>query len=70
MKNSEIKALSLDELKERKNAERINSQNLRFAHAISPLENPLKIKESRKSIARLNTEIRNREIVSTSQNAK
>ena len=70
MKNSEIKALSLDELKERINAERINSQNLRFAHAISQLENPLKIKESRKSIARLNTEIRNREIVSTSQNAK
>jgi large subunit ribosomal protein L29 len=70
MKNSEIKALSLDELKERINAERINSQNLRFAHAISPLENPLKIKENRKTIARLNTEIRNREIVSTSQNAK
>jgi large subunit ribosomal protein L29 len=70
MKNSEIKALSLDELKERKSAEQLNSQNLRFAHAISPLENPLKIKENRRMIARLNTEIRNREIVSTSQNAK
>jgi large subunit ribosomal protein L29 len=70
MKNSEIKALSLEELKERITAERTNSQNLRFAHAISPLENPLKIKENRRTIARLNTEIRNREIVSSSQNAK
>jgi large subunit ribosomal protein L29 len=70
MKNSEIKALSLDELKERTNAERLNGQNLRFAHAISPLENPLKIKENRRLIARLNTEMRNRDIVSTSQNAK
>ena len=48
MKNSEIKALSLDELKERLKAERTNSQNLKFAHSISPLENPLKIKEARK----------------------
>jgi large subunit ribosomal protein L29 len=70
MKNSEIKALSLDELKERINAERLNAQNLLFAHAISPLENPLKIKENRRLIARLNTEMRNRDIVSTSQNAK
>jgi large subunit ribosomal protein L29 len=70
MKNSEIKALSLDELKERLKTERTNSQNLKFAHSISPLENPLKIKEARKLIARLNTEVSNREKSLNSQNAK
>lgn len=70
MKKTEIKGLSLDELKAQVIAERTNSQNLKFAHSISPLENPLKIKESRKQIARLNTEIRNREIALNSQNAK
>jgi large subunit ribosomal protein L29 len=36
-------------------------QNMRFAHAISPLENPMKIRETRKAIARLHTEFRRRE---------
>ena len=62
MKNSDIKALSSEELNERLNTERSNMQNLRFAHAISPLENPMKIRETKRTIARLNTEIRSREI--------
>ena len=62
MKNSEITALSLEELKEKLNAEQSNMQNMRFAHAISPLENPMRIRETRKTIARLNTEIRRREL--------
>lgn len=67
MKNSEIKALSLEEVKERLALEKNNNQNLRFAHSISPLENPLKLKESRKLIARLQTELRSRELALTSQ---
>ncbi|MFD2246196.1 50S ribosomal protein L29 [Pontibacter ruber] len=66
MKNSEIKALSLEELKERLNTEQTNMQNMRFAHAISPLENPMKIRETKKAIARLNTEVRRREIEANS----
>ncbi len=66
MKNSEIKALSLEELKEKLNTESSNMQNLRFAHAISPLENPMKIREAKKTIARINTEIRRREIEANS----
>ena len=62
MKNSEITALSLEELKEKLNTEQTNIQNMRFAHAISPLENPMRIRETRKTIARLNTEIRRREL--------
>ena len=66
MKNSDIKALSSEELNERLNTERSNMQNLRFAHAISPLENPMKIRETKRTIARLNTEIRSREIQANS----
>ena len=32
-------------------------QKLRFAHAISPIENPMKIREAKRLIARLNTEL-------------
>ncbi|RDC64755.1 50S ribosomal protein L29 [Adhaeribacter pallidiroseus] len=67
MKYSEIKALTLVELKERLATEKTNSQNLRFAHSISPLENPLKIKESRKIIAKLKTELRAKELNPSSQ---
>ncbi|WP_242923649.1 50S ribosomal protein L29 [Pontibacter liquoris] len=66
MKNSEIKALSSEELAEKLNTERTSMQNLRFAHAISPLENPMKIRESKRLIARLNTEVRRREIEANS----
>ncbi|QMU30267.1 50S ribosomal protein L29 [Adhaeribacter radiodurans] len=62
MKYSEITALTTEELQERLAVEKTNSQNLRFAHSISPLENPLKIKESRKNIAKINTELRNRKL--------
>lgn len=65
MKNSEIKALSSEELDERLNTERANMQNLRFAHAISPLENPMKIRETKRNIARLNTEKRSRELANS-----
>ena len=67
MKYSEIQALSLEELKERLNAEVTNGQTLRFAHSISPLENPLRIQQSRKLIARLKTELRKRELEVTSK---
>ncbi len=62
MKNSEIKALSTEELNEKLAAEQSNFQKLNFAHAISPIENPMKIKQSRKLIARLQTELRAKEL--------
>lgn len=55
MKNSEITSLSESEILERIAAEQSNLTKLRFAHAISPIENPNKIKESRRFIARLKT---------------
>ena len=58
MKNSEIKALSLEEMKQKLVSEKEILQKLNFAHAISPIENPMKIKETRKLIARLETALR------------
>ncbi len=58
MKNSEIKALSVEEIKQKIAAEKEVLQKLKFAHAISPIESPMKIKETRKLIARLETALR------------
>ena len=62
MKNAEIKALSMPELRERIASEKESLQKLHFAHAITPIENPMKIKESRKLIARLSTELKAKEL--------
>ena len=57
-----LKELSTAELKERLENERAQYQKMVLTHAVSPLENPNKIKESRKNIARCLTELRAREI--------
>lgn len=62
MKNSEIIALSAEEIKQKILSEKEAYDKLKFAHSISPIENPTKIKESRKLIARLETELRAKEL--------
>ena len=57
MKNADIKALSAESLKEQIAAEQETLQRLKFAHAVSPIENPMRIKVSRRLIARLHTEL-------------
>jgi large subunit ribosomal protein L29 len=57
MKNAEIKALSEAELREKLISEKEALRKLKFAHQVSAIENPMKIKETRKLIARLNTEL-------------
>jgi large subunit ribosomal protein L29 len=42
----------------------VQYQKLRFDHAIKGLDNPLTIREMRRDIARLKTEVRRREVVS------
>ena len=56
MTTKEIKDLTQDQLKEQVAQERERLLRLKFAHAISPIENPLRIRASRKEIARLLTE--------------
>ncbi len=62
MKNSELRGLSEEELSSKLNVEQQNYQKLKFAHAITPIENPMKIRESRKLIARIQTELRAKQL--------
>ena len=62
MKNSEIKSLSLAELKERITTEKEALRKIQFAHKISSIENPMRINQARKLVARLNTELRAKEL--------
>ena len=57
MKKEDLKGLSADELRTELGAEQDRLLKLKFAHAVSPIENPMRIRESRKRVARLNTEL-------------
>ena len=60
MKNAELIELTNKELGERLDNEKDYLLRLRLNHAISPLDNPMKINESRRNIARIMTEINKR----------
>ena len=61
MKATEIKELTTKEIQERLDAEKENLIRLKLNHTISPLDNPMQIKEIRRLIARLSTELCQRE---------
>jgi large subunit ribosomal protein L29 len=61
MKNSELQSLTLEELRQKLDAEKESLTKLKFAHAISPIENPMKIKETKKLIARIKTILKQKE---------
>ncbi len=58
---TEIKDLTLDELKEKLGSEKESLRKMKFAHQVSAIENPMKIKETRRMIARINTLLRHKE---------
>ena len=62
MEQEVIKELSTADLIERLEDESKQLVKLRLNHAVSPLENPNKIKAYRKIIARIKTELRKREL--------
>jgi large subunit ribosomal protein L29 len=62
MKTSEIKELSTPDLLERIDTERTMLVRMKLNHAITPLDNPQKVKELKLTIARLLTEMRTREL--------
>ena len=62
MKQQVIRELSTPEVKERLVEEKQQLVKLKLNHAVSPIENPQKIKEQRKTVARLMTELRMREL--------
>lgn len=62
MKSTEIKDLSINDLQEKITEMELMQQKVVITHSISPLENPLQIRWSRRDIARLKTELRKREL--------
>ena len=62
MNKAEIKELSTKELNERLDAAVVALNQLEINHSVSPLDNPAKITQDRKMIARIKTELRSREL--------
>ncbi|MHA8065064.1 50S ribosomal protein L29 [Aquirufa sp. ROCK2-A2] len=55
MKNAEINKLGVEELVKQIASEKETLDRLNLAHAISPIENPMRIRQTRRLIARLET---------------
>jgi large subunit ribosomal protein L29 len=62
MNTSEIKELSTSDILERIDTERTMLIRMKLNHAITPLDNPQKVKDVKLTIARLLTELRTREM--------
>jgi len=62
MKISEIRELSTADILERIDTEKTMLVRMKLNHAITPLDNPQKVKKVKLTIARLMTELRTREL--------
>ncbi len=62
MKTAEVKELSTKEIKERIEDEKGMLVKMKLNHHISPMDNPLKIRSTRRVVAKLITELRLREL--------
>ena len=60
--NKGLKDLTVADLTARITEDQLRLKKLEFAHAISPLENPMSIRGLRKDIARLKTELKKKEL--------
>ena len=62
MKQAVIKQMTTEELVGKLSKEREALAKLNLAHAVSPIENPSQIRETKKTVARILTEVRRREL--------
>ncbi|MCL2649834.1 MAG: 50S ribosomal protein L29 [Candidatus Azobacteroides sp.] len=62
MKIAEIKELKTKELQDRIDAETANLNQKKINHSVSPLDSPAVITKARKDLARMKTEMRQREL--------
>lgn len=65
MKAAEVRELNIKELEERIDNERNLLTKQRLNHAISPLDNPQKIKETKRNLARMLTILRQKQLNET-----
>ena len=61
MKQSEINKLSKEDLRDKLGEFQKQLEELKMTHAISPLENPLQLRSTRRVVARLKTALSNQE---------
>ena len=59
-----IHGMNENDLKARIQEDELRLKKLSFAHAISPLENPMTIRNLRKDVARLKTELKKKQLES------
>lgn len=59
-----LKEMSEADLKSKIEEDELRIKKLKFAHAVSPLENPMSIRGVRKDLARLKTELKNKQLIS------
>ena len=67
MKTTELREFTTKEIEERLDAEKTMLVKLTMNHAVSPLDNPMKIKVTRKNVAQMNTELRQRQLSANSK---
>lgn len=60
MKQEEISKLSLDDVRERLSDFKGQLEKMKLNHKIAPMENPMVIRNARKTVARLSTELSKR----------
>ncbi|HAP30860.1 MAG TPA: 50S ribosomal protein L29 [Flavobacteriales bacterium] len=63
MKQSVIKEMATNELEALLETEKARLEKMKVNHTVSPLENPNQITFTRKTVARINTELRSRELI-------
>ena len=63
MKQSVIKEMATNELEDLLESEKARLEKMKVNHMVSPLENPKQITFARKTVARITTELRSRELI-------
>lgn len=61
MKKEDIRDLTTEELRLRLEEEKAMYVKMKMNHAVSPIENPMKIRTTRRGIAMINTELTRRQ---------
>jgi large subunit ribosomal protein L29 len=68
-KSLELKEFTLEDLKSELLETQAQYQKMQFDHATKGLENPLSMREVRRDIARMKTEVRSREVTAMDEGA-
>ena len=62
MKMNELKELETKDLAERLESAQANLQQMKLNHSVTPLKKPSQIKAARRDVARMKTELRQRQL--------